>query len=408
MAEIVVNWFQIMFLFLVRQLYCRRHICIVVVNWFQIMFLFLVRQLTANILWEYIVVNWFQIMFLFLVRQRWELDVRGKDSCELISNYVLIFGSTTKKYIILKGLLLWIDFKLCSYFWFDNSYWFYSGLEMVVNWFQIMFLFLVRQLESADNFRCVCCELISNYVLIFGSTTNPFLFKKVGVLWIDFKLCSYFWFDNHAKEILFNMLVVNWFQIMFLFLVRQHLNWAQLIMIRCELISNYVLIFGSTTHQQPLKHKFLLWIDFKLCSYFWFDNQLLFSNRRLSVVNWFQIMFLFLVRQLLMGMSLLGQRCELISNYVLIFGSTTDFFYSTWGHVLWIDFKLCSYFWFDNMWFDKDGHHVVVNWFQIMFLFLVRQLFTLDLWSVDSCELISNYVLIFGSTTIFISSRWLG
>ena len=228
------------------------------------------------------------------------------------------------------------------------------------------------------------------------------------MLWIDFKLCSYFWFDNHAKEILFNMLVVNWFQIMFLFLVRQHLNWAQLIMIRCELISNYVLIFGSTTHQQPLKHKFLLWIDFKLCSYFWFDNQLLFSNRRLSVVNWFQIMFLFLVRQLLMGMSLLGQRCELISNYVLIFGSTTDFFYSTWGHVLWIDFKLCSYFWFDNMWFDKDGHHVVVNWFQIMFLFLVRQLFTLDLWSVDSCELISNYVLIFGSTTIFISSRWLG
>ena len=283
-----------------------------------------------------------------------------------------------------------------------------SEERIVVNWFQIMFLFLVRQLESADNFRCVCCELISNYVLIFGSTTNPFLFKKVGVLWIDFKLCSYFWFDNHAKEILFNMLVVNWFQIMFLFLVRQHLNWAQLIMIRCELISNYVLIFGSTTHQQPLKHKFLLWIDFKLCSYFWFDNQLLFSNRRLSVVNWFQIMFLFLVRQLLMGMSLLGQRCELISNYVLIFGSTTDFFYSTWGHVLWIDFKLCSYFWFDNMWFDKDGHHVVVNWFQIMFLFLVRQLFTLDLWSVDSCELISNYVLIFGSTTYFISSRWLG
>ena len=117
------------------------------------------------------------------------------------------------------------------------------------------------------------------------------------------------------------------------------------------------------------------------------------------VVNWFQIMFLFLVRQLWVQFQLDRHRCELISNYVLIFGSTTNSFKSRCNSSLWIDFKLCSYFWFDNNINEDNTYPVVVNWFQIMFLFLVRQLFTLDLWSVDSCELISNYVLIFGSTT---------
>ena len=67
---------------------------------------------------------------------------------------------------------------------------------VVVNWFQIMFLFLVRQQEICLEVYTLGCELISNYVLIFGSTTLN-TFAGGG--------------DS------------------------------------CELISNYVLIFGSTT-----------------------------------------------------------------------------------------------------------------------------------------------------------------
>ena len=168
------------------------------------------------------------------------------------------------------------------------------------------------------------------------------------MLWIDFKLCSYFWFDNPKVGEFLNIEVVNWFQIMFLFLVRQPNRWRVRKALSCELISNYVLIFGSTTRPASMNIPAMLWIDFKLCSYFWFDNQAVKMGRKGLVVNWFQIMFLFLVRQLLLKVSIMFNCCELISNYVLIFGSTTNLF---------------------------------------MILELAR------------CELISNYVLIFGSTT---------
>ncbi len=167
---------------------------------------------------------------------------------------------------------MWIDFKLCSYFWFDNQVVRPQRKKPVVNWFQIMFLFLVRQLDWIVFCIVLSCELISNYVLIFGSTTQ-----------------------RHRNCI--RVSVVNWFQIMFLFLVRQLLWYGNKRYNSCELISNYVLIFGSTTKTLGITVKTELWIDFKLCSYFWFDNAFIYSCKVCCVVNWFQIMFLFLVRQ---------------------------------------------------------------------------------------------------------------
>ena len=168
---------------------------------------------------------------------------------------------------------MWIDFKLCSYFWFDNDACHRQTSRNVVNWFQIMFLFLVRQQTDGLKRIWSSCELISNYVLIFGSTTLTMLIQKYIQLWIDFKLCSYFWFDNRRRK------------------------WNGKIH-GCELISNYVLIFGSTTEKKARPTDVTLWIDFKLCSYFWFDNWATKFCRKVLVVNWFQIMFLFLVRQL--------------------------------------------------------------------------------------------------------------
>ena len=140
--------------------------------------------------------NWFQIMFLFLVRQLISITGASLPGCELISNYVLIFGSTTPSLVGIVTFLLWIDFKLCSYFWFDNREKLRPVMNVVVNWFQIMFLFLVRQLVKDCRRDGPRCELISNYVLIFGSTTTICFIPIFITLWIDFKLCSYFWFDN--------------------------------------------------------------------------------------------------------------------------------------------------------------------------------------------------------------------
>ena len=347
---------------------------VLVVNWFQIMFLFLVRQ-PPYVSYQYSsrceLISNYVLIFGSTTHDRF---IPRKCSCELISNYVLIFGSTTTIPITKSIIKLWIDFKLCSYFWFDNQSRGASVLERVVNWFQIMFLFLVRQLYTSITDLVYCCELISNYVLIFGSTT--LLLLKTWVC-----------------------LVVNWFQIMFLFLVRQLFVSVLFAINCCELISNYVLIFGSTTFLLPVILTRLLWIDFKLCSYFWFDNTSIFVGIGFSVVNWFQIMFLFLVRQPGIDCWPKSASCELISNYVLIFGSTTYSFPFIMLQVLWIDFKLCSYFWFDNVFVQFSWWFYVVNWFQIMFLFLVRQHADGSLIVDPCCELISNYVLIFGSTT---------
>ena len=268
-----------------------------------------------------------------------------------------------------------------------------------MNWFQIMFLFLVRQLFNYTQILIVSCELISNYVLIFGSTTFSTKRDTKDKLWIDFKLCSYFWFDNLYHWNRDAVSVVNWFQIMFLFLVRQQGLLPLVLFCSCELISNYVLIFGSTTLILCNTLVLLLWIDFKLCSYFWFDNEDVLLTMVKGVVNWFQIMFLFLVRQLNHRAYKRTFSCELISNYVLIFGSTTNSIVDENPFLLWIDFKLCSYFWFDNRLVNYLNPLTVVNWFQIMFLFLVRQLRRFMRAMFASCELISNYVLIFGSTT---------
>ena len=190
--------------------------------------------------------------------------------------------------------------------------------------------------------QCESCELISNYVLIFGSTTIDTLSVCHNPLWIDFKLCSYFWFDNRDVWVLVVLSVVNWFQIMFLFLVRQRRFPLIGSFVSCELISNYVLIFGSTTLTKKPCQSWQLWIDFKLCSYFWFDNLNRLPLQQQLVVNWFQIMFLFLVRQPPGFNCTSTHSCELISNYVLIFGSTTLCFLCSKGLWLWIDFKLCS------------------------------------------------------------------
>ena len=186
-------------------------------------------------------------MFLFLVRQHIMQKLSIATSCELISNYVLIFGSTTIGRASCRDLVLCMDLILCSYFWFDNFGFSFSWIGIVVNWFQIMFLFLVRQPKITTSKFRMGCELISNYVLIFGSTTYNKKGKPFVMLWIDFKLCSYFWFDNKKQFSGSDSNVVNWFQIMFLFLVRQLFPTLSRTIHSCELISNYVLIFGSTT-----------------------------------------------------------------------------------------------------------------------------------------------------------------
>ena len=139
--------------------------------------------------------NWFQIVFLREQSQ----DYKDKEdvliSCELISNCIFTWAITSQRVKLIRGLWLWIDFKL--YFYVSNHK-HLCGVDLgslVVNWFQIVFLREQSQVAITFAPPKLCCELISNCIFTWAITRTYLLFHLQFLLWIDFKL--YFYVSNH-------------------------------------------------------------------------------------------------------------------------------------------------------------------------------------------------------------------
>ena len=137
------------------------------------------------------VVNWFQIVFLREDSQALLKDFRGNPCCELISNCIFTWGFTSDFVFHWSIHLLWIDFKLYFYVRIHKNN--VSGriTELVVNWFQIVFLREDSQEKKAYKERMQGCELISNCIFTWGFTRTYEYNCKSKSLWIDFKLYFY-------------------------------------------------------------------------------------------------------------------------------------------------------------------------------------------------------------------------
>ena len=136
-----------------------------------------------------------------------------------------------------------------------------------MNWFQIVFLREDSQAASPNENQSLSCELISNCIFTWGFTRKNISELIDWELWIDFKL--YFYVRIHKIKH-FNqsrVLVVNWFQIVFLREDSQaqelDLNYGN----SCELISNCIFTWGFTSKGFVAIMVFPLWIDFKLYFY---------------------------------------------------------------------------------------------------------------------------------------------
>ena len=221
-------------------------------------------------------------------------------------------------------------------------------------------------------------------------------------LWIDFKLYFYVRIHKFANSPFFTYPVVNWFQIVFL---REDSQVSNNICVRhncCELISNCIFTWGFTS---MLWFKWLnapLWIDFKLYFYVRIHKARSLFPFLLTVVNWFQIVFLREDSQGQWRQSKRSWSCELISNCIFTWGFTRNTNGGVYAIELWIDFKLYFYVRIHKMMHLDNWRRLVVNWFQIVFLREDSQVMQRLLVLLLGCELISNCIFTWGFTRVFI------
>jgi len=137
------------------------------------------------------VVNWFQIVFLREDSQAKRSKSSLKRCCELISNCIFTWGFTshTTHNVITKSL--WIDFKLYFYVRIHKTDEMRLIMEVVVNWFQIVFLREDSQEQPTIPSHPHSCELISNCIFTWGFTSAIPFNVPPSPLWIDFKLYFY-------------------------------------------------------------------------------------------------------------------------------------------------------------------------------------------------------------------------
>ena len=238
---------------------------------------------------------------------------------------------------------LWIDFKLYFYVSNHKNSFLDDNWLSVVNWFQIVFLREQSQARFLGRLLCCCCELISNCIFTWAITRKNKTIWAVIQLWIDFKL--YFYVSNHKLLAANGMdiVVVNWFQIVFLREQSQAIDDLPIRRYRCELISNCIFTWAITRIGISSWILAQLWIDFKL--YFYVSNHKnpLQLNLKHLVVNWFQIVFLREQSQGCLFIRSWWIRCELISNCIFTWAITSQFVIDSKVDVLWIDFKLYFY-----------------------------------------------------------------
>ena len=145
------------------------------------------------------------------------------------------------------------------------------------------------------------------------------------------------------QKSIFSLLVVNWFQIVFL----REDSQAQVAVYKhiscCELISNCIFTWGFTSDAEEKITLEALWIDFKLYFYVRIHKLITILILYKHVVNWFQIVFLREDSQVQQQQQQHNNRCELISNCIFTWGFTSLTTDPSLDYLLWIDFKLYFY-----------------------------------------------------------------
>ena len=198
-----------------------------------------------------------------------------------------------------------------------------------------------------------CCELHSNLVSLHSETTPTNTTPMRYELWITFKSCIFAFWNNAELAIKLRDAVVNYIQILYLCILKQPYCKLSPCPAGCELHSNLVSLHSETTLREFYNRKSQLWITFKSCIFAFWNNDCRHSHLRIMlwitfkscifafwnnyadllciekyVVNYIQILYLCILKQLYFFASHKSKGCELHSNLVSLHSETT--FISTW------------------------------------------------------------------------------
>ena len=174
-----------------------------------------------------------------------------------------------------------------------------------------------------------------------------------------------------------------------------------------------------------------MWITFKSCIFAFWNNEELWKYGFIDVVNYIQILYLCILKQLGFVKASSPERCELHSNLVSLHSETTYYKRKLWtsgcelhsnlvslhsettkinsywsSRTLWITFKSCIFAFWNNGRSLHSFHHCVVNYIQILYLCILKQHNTIDNIRNESCELHSNLVSLHSETTYYKRKLW--
>ena len=168
------------------------------------------------------------------------------------------------------------------------------------------------------------------------------------MLWITFKSCIFAFWNNDLFNKLTNQQVVNYIQILYLCILKQHFAPFSSDFKSCELHSNLVSLHSETTLENNQMYMTLLWITFKSCIFAFWNN---ISRSCICVVR------------------------------------------------LWITFKSCIFAFWNNNENCNNGRKNVVNYIQILYLCILKQHISVLMYCLYCCELHSNLVSLHSETT---------
>ena len=268
------------------------------------------------------VVNYIQILYLCILKQHALQSYIKAHCCELHSNLVSLHSETTENNGYTGIPELWITFKSCIFAFWNNSIAtglttalvvnyiqilylcilkqlqsYYSGIFSVVNYIQILYLCILKQPEIFPHRFLRCCELHSNLVSLHSETTKWCYGYDLWELWITFKSCIFAFWNNTTAQHNSLLPVVNYIQILYLCILKQPLlypfswsgvvNYIQILYLCilkqqteecwychdcCELHSNLVSLHSETTESAYRSTKERLWITFKSCIFAFWNN----------------------------------------------------------------------------------------------------------------------------------------
>ena len=343
--------------------------------------------------------NYIQILYLCILKQHKRDYLYTYPCCELHSNLVSLHSETTRPESLSLCLPLWITFKSCIFAFWNNYFLYFCITNIVVNYIQILYLCILKQLAFGVKqmltelwitfkscifafwnnliflmptglrvvnyiqilYLCILkqlfrlwlrhlpsCELHSNLVSLHSETTLCSDWEINHRLWITFKSCIFAFWNNLICFYCQAIHVVNYIQILYLCILKQqkivalnaengcelHSNLVSLhsettvlpnpiSTASCELHSNLVSLHSETTPDLYRNYIKKLWITFKSCIFAFWNNVVKKRKNAWYVVNYIQILYLCILKQLLIRLATHPQSCELHSNLVSLHSETT-------------------------------------------------------------------------------------